>query len=70
MSFKLSVISEIERGDIAIKEATIKYGIQGHDTVSRWLKNMAPLIGKIKHQIICQRVRIKQSLSLNRKFYS
>ena len=38
MTFKLSVISEIERSDITIKEVTLKYGIQGHDTVRRWLK--------------------------------
>lgn len=37
-SFKLSVVSEIERGDISKTGAKNKYGIQGHGTVSRWLK--------------------------------
>lgn len=63
MSFKLSVVSEIERGYISKTGAKNKYGIQGHGTIQRWLKNMVPLIGKIKCQIICQRVRIKQFLS-------
>lgn len=38
MSFKMSVISEIERGELSIKEATLKYGIQGHATIGNWLR--------------------------------
>jgi transposase len=38
MSFKLSVVQEIERGDISITSATKKYGIQGRATVSNWLQ--------------------------------
>ncbi len=38
MSFKLSVVSEIERGEISKTGAKHKYGIQGDSTKSNWLK--------------------------------
>lgn len=38
MSFKLSVVSEIERGEISVTEAKQKYGIQGRTTVVQWLQ--------------------------------
>ena len=38
LSFKLEVIQEIESGELGIKEAQHKYGIQGNATVSTWLR--------------------------------
>lgn len=38
MSFKLSVVSEIERGEISVTAAQKKYGIQGNATVINWLR--------------------------------
>jgi len=38
MTFKLEVVAEVERGDLGIKSAARKYGIQSHSTVSNWLK--------------------------------
>jgi len=38
MSFKLQVVREIERGELGIKAAARKYGIQAHSTVSNWLR--------------------------------
>jgi transposase len=38
MSFKLQVVQEIERGELGIKAATRKYGIQAHSTVTNWLR--------------------------------
>ncbi len=38
MSFKLRVVEEVERGDLGIKAAARKYGIQSHSTVSNWLR--------------------------------
>ena len=38
LSFKLSVISEIEQGELTKSQAKSKYGIQGDSTVSNWLK--------------------------------
>lgn len=37
-AFKLSVVSEIENGEIGIKAAARKYGIQSHSTVTTWLR--------------------------------
>jgi len=38
MSFKLSVVSEIERGEISVTSAKKKYGVQGDRTISNWLR--------------------------------
>jgi transposase len=38
LSFKLCVVSEIERGEINIVSAQRKYGIQGSHTVVTWLR--------------------------------
>ncbi len=38
MSFKLSIVSEVERGAISVTAAQKKYGIQGNTTVIRWLR--------------------------------
>jgi putative transposase len=37
MSFKLGVVDQVERGELSIKGATRKYGIQSHATVQKWL---------------------------------
>lgn len=37
MSFKLSVVRQIERGEMTYIEAAKHYGIQSHSTVSKWL---------------------------------
>jgi len=38
MSFKLQVVQEIERGDLSLSAASLKYGIQGSHTVARWVQ--------------------------------
>ena len=37
MSFKLSVVREYEETKAGLKELTRKYGIQGHDTIRKWI---------------------------------
>lgn len=37
LSFKLSVVKQIERGELTYVQATKLYGIQGHTTVKNWL---------------------------------
>ena len=37
-SFKLQVVQEVERGELSIRKATQKYGIQGNATVTTWLR--------------------------------
>lgn len=36
MSFKLSVVKEIESGSIGVRAAALKYGIQSHSTITEW----------------------------------
>ena len=36
LSFKLSVVQEVESGFISIRGAMRKYGIQGHGTITEW----------------------------------
>ncbi len=38
MSFKLEVVQEVERGEIGLRAAHRKYGIQGSHTVRQWLE--------------------------------
>jgi transposase len=38
MPFKLSVVSEIEQGNLSVTSARKKYGIQGNATVINWLR--------------------------------
>jgi len=38
MNFKLSVVEEVEKGQLTYKQAQAKYGIQGRSTVLQWLR--------------------------------
>lgn len=38
LPFKLSVVSEVERGELSVTAARKKYGIQGSATVISWLR--------------------------------
>ena len=40
MSFKLSVVQEVENGSISIGEARKKYGIQSHGTILNWVRKL------------------------------
>jgi transposase-like protein len=42
-AFKLQVVSEVESGEIGIKAAQLKYGIQGDGTISRWIEKFGNL---------------------------
>lgn len=37
-AFKLNVVEEVESGELGIKAAARKYGIQSHSTVTTWLR--------------------------------
>lgn len=43
MPFKLSVVAEIERGELNKHQAKFKYGIQGNSTVLKWLRKYSTL---------------------------
>ena len=38
LAFKLSVVEQVEKGDLTYKEAQQRYGIQGRSTVLVWLR--------------------------------
>ena len=38
LAFKLSVVDEVERGELTYKQAQRRYGIQGRSTVLVWLR--------------------------------
>lgn len=43
MSFKLQVVSEVERGETSLRDARLKYGIQGDNTIRVWLRKFGTL---------------------------
>ena len=38
MPFKLSIVQEVQSGSLSQAQACIKYGIQGSDTIRRWIQ--------------------------------
>jgi transposase-like protein len=38
LAFKLSVVEQVEKGDLTYKQAQSRYGIQGRSTVLVWLR--------------------------------
>lgn len=38
LNFKLQLVQEIERGELSLSEAKLKYGIQGDSTIRKWLQ--------------------------------
>lgn len=38
LAFKLSVVNQIERGELTYRQAQDRYGIQGSSTVLKWLR--------------------------------
>lgn len=43
MGFKLSVVSQVEKGEMTYKQAQVMYGIQGRSTVLTWLRKHGTL---------------------------
>lgn len=43
LGFKLSVVSQVEKGDFTYKQAQKRYGIQGRSTVLVWLRKYGNL---------------------------
>lgn len=38
LAFKLSVVDQVEKGELTYRQAQAKYGIQGRSTVLVWLR--------------------------------
>lgn len=43
LAFKLSVVDQVEKGELSYKEAQARYGIQGRSTVLVWLRKHGKL---------------------------
>lgn len=43
LAFKLSVVNQVEKGELTYKEAQSRYGIQGRSTVLVWLRRYGRL---------------------------
>tara|TARA_B110001454_G_scaffold200798_1_gene206717 strand:- start:881 stop:1279 length:399 start_codon:yes stop_codon:yes gene_type:complete len=43
LGFKLSVVSQVEKGEMTYKQAQVVYGIQGRSTVLVWLRKHGTL---------------------------
>ena len=43
LGFKLSVVAQVEKGDMTYKQAQERYGIQGRSTVLVWLRKHGTL---------------------------
>lgn len=63
MSFKLSVVREIECGEFSLKAAREKYGIQGDHTVEKWIKKYGTFDRELQVQLTMQKV-------LNKNFWN
>jgi len=48
LSFKLTVVEQVEKGQLTPGEAQIKYGIQGHSTVLVGSESMVAWTGQPK----------------------
>lgn len=43
LSFKLSVVGQVEKGEMTYRQAQERYGIQGRSTVLKWLRRYGQL---------------------------
>ena len=62
MSYKLAVVSEVEKGELMYKQAQKKYGLQGRSTVLVWLRKHGNLDWS-KPGFIVSYVKIKRNTS-------
>ena len=53
LTFKLGVVEEVENGELGIKAAARRYGIQSHSTVTNWLRKYGTFdwVNKSQHRM-------------------
>jgi len=66
-AFKLSVVQEVERGELGIKAAQRKYGIQGDATVRTWLRKHGNLDWENKTHLTLSKSPEQKLLELEAK---
>lgn len=66
-AFKLQVVQEVETGELGIKAAQRKYGIQGDATVRTWLRKHGNLDWENKSHLILEKSPDQKLLELEAK---
>ena len=66
-AFKLSVVQEVENGELGIKAAARKYGIQSHSTVTNWLRKYGTFDWVNKSTRMMPTTKDQQLLELEQK---
>jgi transposase-like protein len=61
LAFKLSVVEQIEKGELTYKEAQRRYGIQGRSTVLVWLRKH----GHQRWDAVASSARMTNSLNID-----
>jgi len=61
LAFKLSVVEQIEKGELTYKEAQRRYGIQGRSTVLVWLRKH----GHQRWDAVASSARMRNSLNID-----
>ena len=67
MSFKLSVVREVECGFIGVKAAMRKYGIQGHGTITEWRRKYGSFEKDFQTQSIMTKTPQQKIFELEQK---
>ncbi len=67
MSFKLSVVREIESGELSLKGARDKYGIQGDHTVEKWIKKYGTFDRELQVRFTMEKTPEQKLLELEAK---
>jgi len=68
-SFKLQVVQEVESGELGIKAAQRKYGIQGDATVRTWLRKHGSLDWENKSHLNLEKSPEQKLLELEAKVH-
>lgn len=66
-AFKLQVVQELEKGEIGIKAAQFKYGIQGNATITTWLRKYGSLDWENKSSLNMKKSPEQKLLELEQK---
>lgn len=66
-TFKLSVVKEVETGQIGIKAVARKYGIQSHSTVTNWLRKYGNFDWENKTYLTLPKTSEQKLLELEQK---
>lgn len=67
LSFKLSLVKEVESGELSSKAAKEKYGIQGDHTVEKWIKKYGTFDRELQVKFTMEKSPEQQLMELEAK---